>query len=280
MRNTIDIKTKSDIINLILFKRRLKQKIKVLRRVFVSVCVFATLAMCVYHGSKFVNAFNFVNNAIESAVNRIFSIKINKVNVKLAQNSILEDDEVKDIADMVLKNSSSRKNMRAVIDDIMRNNPLIKDMYIHRVIATGELNIFIIEKGILALLIENKGDNSSEYVKKMITIDNKIIPYHKVKTANIMKIVGYYNETIDLAKIIKFLQKYKLTEKIAYIKFSTSGRFDIMLKNNLLLKLPRKNWTNAIMRFIKVDGEYLLSTRTSSINYIDLRTDETRIIAG
>ena len=71
--------------------------------------------------------------------------------------------------------------------------------------------------------------------------------------------------------ISQSLKTYKLFDKVEYLKFYNSGRFDLILKNKLTLKFPRQHWKQSMVKFIKLDSEFALSSDPQNISYIDLR---------
>ncbi len=76
---------------------------------------------------------------------------------------------------------------------------------------------------------------------------------------------------IFLPRVIDILKKKKIFDEIEYINVHSSGRFDIILKNGLVVKLPYREWDKAIDRFFKLDLEYLLSKNPQKIEYVDIR---------
>ena len=276
MQTSIDISTKSDIINFIVFKRRLRQQIKRLSYILIAVLFFALIGFCIYKKSKFVSAYEFINNKITNITNALFEVDIKKVRIHLDKKSIFDDNEV----DYILKKLSSEKinrtQMKQVVDEITEENQLIDNVYIRKTLANGELSVFIKEKKVIGISYDERclADDNNCKPQSILTIDNKVIPFHKMKTNNeIIKVYGKIG-VADLSKIYKTLKKYNLLEKTAYIKFYTSGRFDLMLKNKLLLKFPRTKWEKSIQQFNKLDAEYLLSNDIQSIKYIDLRLND------
>ena len=117
----------------------------------------------------------------------------------------------------------------------------------------------------LISFIQNRINERNEFTNDYIKITNR---------ENLLPVCGDFHDSQDLFGIKQELVKYKLYDKIKYIKFYTSGRVELMLKNNLLVKMPQKDWKTAMLKFLKMDSEYALSTGQKKIKYIDLRLND------
>ena len=275
MRNTIDISTKSDIINFIVFKRRVRYYLKKASHILLLVFFVLALSMCIYYRDFFIKAFQITSTAFGQITNKIFSSKPATIVAVIDKNTAMEDEEINKILKQLTKDGFDRKKIKVAIEKITNENKLISNIHVQRILATNEIRVSIQEKQILAILLQDpNNENANEYDKKIITVDGDTIPYRKTKHNDKIKIYGYYDKSLNLEKIISTLQKYKLLDKISYIKFYPSHRFDLKLKNGLLIKLPRKNWQKSLTKFIQIDSEYLVSNGLNNVNYIDLRADE------
>ena len=243
--------------------------------VFLVVLFVLAISMCVYYRDFFVKAFDATSIAFGQFTNKLFSSKPATISVIVDKNTALEDEEINKIVKELTKYGFNKKKIKVAIDKITSENKLISNVNVQRILATNEIKVSIQEKQILAILLQDPSDeNTSEYEKKIITIEGDTIPYRKTKHNDKIKIYGYYDKSLNLEKIISIIKKYKLVDKIAYIKFYPSHRFDLKLKNGLLIKLPRKNWQKSLTKFIQIDSEYLVSNGLNNVNYIDLRTDD------
>ena len=272
MTNAVDISTKADIVNFIIFKRRLKRQLHVIGYIFITISAIALMVFCLYHSDKFVNAYNFVKEKVSFAYNRVFDVKINKVVIKLQPNSLLDKEEINEIIDNSSVQTANREKMKQIIDKIKNSNAMIDDVYARKILANGELDIVIKEKPIIAVLTSDRCDEATRKCKKyLITNKNEKLPYHELKSYdNVLKLYGKLVDP-DLDGISQSLKTYKLFEKIDYLKFYNSGRFDAILKNKLTLKFPRQNWKQSMAKFVKLDAEFALSSDSQNISYIDLR---------
>ena len=68
--------------------------------------------------------------------------------------------------------------------------------------------------------------------------------------------------------------KYHLLDNTAYLKFYSSGRFDLILTNKLILKLPRDNLQKSLSQFNKLNSKYQITQQKQNIKYIDLRSQD------
>lgn len=272
MTNAVDISTKADIVNFIIFKRRLKRQLQIIGYIFITISAIALLVFCVYHCDKFVNAYNFVKDKANFMYNRVFDVKINKVVIKLQSNSLLDKDEINEIIENSSVKTANREKMKQMIDKIKKSNAMIDDVYARKILANGELDIVIKEKPIIAVLTSDNCDDMTKKCKKyLITNKNEKLPYHELKSYdNVLKLYGKLVDP-DLSGISQSLKTYKLFEKIDYLKFYNSGRFDVILRNRLTLKFPRQHWKQSMAKFVKLDSEFALSADPQNISYIDLR---------
>ena len=275
MLSSVKLTDKSDIVNFIIFKRRLRAQLRKVFYILLVIFFLSIIAVSLYNADKISSFYKKTKDCIVFVIDKIFEINTSKVRVKIDNHSIISDDEITNIVERLSGKTLSRDKIKNIIEDITNKNSLIENIYIRRNFSNNEINVYIKEKKILAIFIpEDCSIEEKECKKHLITIENKIIPYHKIRNNNdIIRIYGYFGNN-DLFKIIKMLKKHNLFEKILYMKFYTSGRFDIMLKNKLIIKLPRRNWENALIRFMKLDNEYILSSDIQNIKYIDLRLDD------
>ena len=279
MQKFKDISTKSDIVNFIVFKRKLYQRLHVLTTICVATIFVIFLCFCFNKKETIFTAIRKVSTTMGDVFNQLFDVKINKIRIHLDKNSLLDDLEIENIMKQLNTKKHNRKNTQKTIEKITKNNSLIENIYVRRNISNNELAIFIKEKKIIAIFNEDGClQNSHENNKKIISIDNKILPYHSLKDCKkIIKICGKIN-TVNIKKFYQILNKNLQIDDISYIKFYSSGRFDLILKNKLVVKFPRQNWDTSLKRFNKLDAEYTLSKDIQSIKYIDLRVGDRAII--
>lgn len=270
MDRSIELSSKADIVNFIILKRKFRFYFNRLLKVVLFCCFISVIVLFFYNRDNIIKTYHNIKYVANDLNNKMFETKINRVSIKLDDHSILDEIEINQIIKQLSGNSTNGQKLQQIISTLKEQNSLIENVYIRKVLANGNLDVFIKEKKIIAMLLK---DNCIEEVceKKLITQDNKVIKYHRINNkSNIAKIYGNINN-VELSVVIKYLKQNYLFDKISYIHFYESGRFDLILKNKLLLKLSRNNWKSEIKKFNKLDSEYLLSSNINNIEYIDLR---------
>ena len=271
MDRSIELSSKADIINLIILKRRFRFYFNRLLKIVLFCCCISVLIFSFYQRDNIAKLYHNAKYVVNSINNKIFETKINKISIKLSNNSILDENEINQIVKQISGKSTNEQKLKQVISTLKEQNSLIENVYIRKVLANGNIDVFIKEKKIIAMLLKDNCVDNKACEKKLITQDNKVINYHKISnTDKIVKIYGNVNN-VEISDVIKYLKQNYLLDKISYIHFYESGRFDLILKNKLLLKLSRNNWKNEVKTFNKLDAEYLLSSNINNIEYIDLR---------
>ena len=271
---------KSDIVNFIVFKRKLRIQLHRLNIVFTSVIIIALSCLCIAYKAKIAQTFANINNKFTYICEQLFTIKVKKVKINVEKNSMLDESELERIASQVYATEITKSKMQQIIKDITDTNPLVQNIYMYTNISSEEMTIFLKEKKIIGIFYSDNCshelNNFDKCTKNIISANNQLLPYHKLKNSDeIIKVYGKFGNT-DLNKIRKLLKKYALIAKVDYLKFYLSGRFDLILKNKLVLKFPRNNLQKAFYQFNKLDSEYLLTKDDSNIKikYIDLRSQD------
>ena len=159
-----------------------------------------------------------------------------------------------------LENFEFLKN-RHDIQNIINANELVDEFEV-KIIYPNQINIQIKETTLLAkTLVNNKflvfGSN-----KKLI--DKYTTEYNYLPT-----IFGTFDKDYFL-DLLSELEKnqFKINEIESFF-FFPSQRWDIKLKNSLLIKLPQKNWKNSIKNVLSI----LNNTELNNLSIIDLRVN-------
>ena len=264
------ISTNSDLVSFIVFKRQLKKFINKIIKIFYLICFITILSFGIYHRQTIFNVCNNIKNICISIFDTFFQTKIQKIKLHLDKNSILDSNEINNILSTINGYNINKDQIITKIEELKSQNSLIDNVFVRKTIGNSKIDFYIKEKQIIAVLLSDNCDNEINCKKQLLTLDNNIITYHKIETQNLLKIYGNITN-ININDIKQNLSKYKILDKIKYLKFYTSERFDIILNNGLIIKLPRKNWENELKRFNKLDSEYSLSNEIQNIKYIDLR---------
>ena len=185
---------------------------------------------------------------------KIFYIDKVKVNGLSDKKNILINNEIKDILD---KNIFfiKKNNFNKFFD---RND--IKDLSIKKIYPNKLIINFIPAKPICIILLEDRkiilGDNGKKLNNE--TIEKKIPKVSGSKNFN------YIFEVINLLKLSKL--DYNTIDEIIFFK---SGRFDIKLENEILIKFPIK-YTEDIINY---SSNLLNDKKFIDSKIIDLRLE-------
>jgi len=204
--------------------------------------------------------FYFLLLLIVTSINNInFSkIKFNKVeNINISGLNYLENEKIsKDIKNSNLENIfflNSRK-----INDIINSNSLVEEFKVFKKYPST-INIDIKKTTFLAKINHNKkililGSNG-KFLKNDFSI--KELPY----------IFGNPDPS-DFLNFKKIIENSKISyEAIKNIYFFKSNRWDLELKNNIIIKLPKNNVKETLdnvsefMKIISVDGVIIIDAR-------------------
>ena len=194
-----------------------------------------------------INNYNLYNK-------KIFYIDKVKVNGLSDKKNILINNEIKDILD---KNIFfiKKNNFNKFFD---RND--IKDLSIKKIYPNKLIINFIPAKPICIILLEDRkiilGDNGKKLNNE--TIEKKIPKVSGSKNFN------YIFKVINLLKLSKL--DYNTIDEIVFFK---SGRFDIKLENEILIKFPIK-YTEDIINY---SSHLLIDKKFVNSKIIDLRLE-------
>ena len=268
------ISSKADLVKYIILKRNIRNAVIRAIRLLLAFAIIVAIIIIIYNYRNIRNYVNKTHQAIQTKVSKFYINKTNGIKIKLQKHSLIDIELLADFVMNYTWKQDYRYNATALINDIKQMYPIIEDISIRYDISNEMIILNVKEKKILSILL-SKGCNGNVDDK-----DNKLISessgatidYVKITNSNnLLLICGDFHENQDLFSIKQELIKYKLYEKIKYIKFYTSGRFELMLKNNLLVKMPQKDWKIAMLKFLTIDSEYALSNGQKNIKYIDLR---------
>ena len=272
---------RSEVVNIIILKRKLRVFLHKINIFILFMIVASVLAVSFNKRDAIFSFGHAVGNKISSFFSWMFETEVGKIRIRLDKNSVLDANELKDIVNIVSGNKVNKTTMKRMINELESHNSIIDNVYIRKTFVNGDIDVFVKEKNIIAVVMP---ENCNSIIdggcrKKLLTYDNKVIPYHKMKNEdNILEISGTVGD-VNVAEIIEVLKKNNFYNNVKSIYFYTSGRFDIKLNNDLIVRLPRQNWKKAINSLIKMDAEYALASEIQNIKYVDLRLPD-KIFVG
>ncbi|MEN9782227.1 MAG: hypothetical protein RL208_377, partial [Pseudomonadota bacterium] len=233
---------------------------------FISVATTGFRKRDFFH-TKILNNFNIASNAVSGYLDYFFAYQLQKISIH--NNKLISDTVIKNTIQSLSIKKITSNNMKRIVG-ILKENTLIKDVVISvDKMNKNKLNIHIIEYKIIA---ENRNQNG---VKCLVESNGGVIcKYLDINLSNegIMSVENAKN-TQDVVDVYNQVQKSNLIKNIASINFTESGRFDIILKNNIALKMPRQNWQSAIQKFVYLNSKYNIVADDVEIKYIDFRIE-------
>ena len=267
------ISSKTDLVKYIVLKRNIRNIFVKTIRTLIGLTILAILFIAIYYRGNISMFLHNTNQLAQTKISRFYLDKMKGMRVKLQKKSLIDVDGITQFVVNYTSNKDNRYNAMSLIDDVKHMYPIIEDVSIRYDITHEVAILHIKEKQMLGVLLANGCDGKVDsHENKLITKNGVIIDYVKIVNGEtLLPVCGDFHNGQDLSSIKQELIKYKLYDKVKYIKFYTSGRFELMLSNNLLVKMPQKDWNMAILKFLKMDSEYALSTGNKHIKYIDLR---------
>ena len=272
---------RSEVVSMIILKRKLRAFLRKINIFILFLIVASVLAVSFNKRNAIFSFGHAVGNKISGFFSWMFETEVGKIRIRLDKNSVLDANELKNIVNIVSGKKVNKATMKQMINELESHNSIIDNVYIRKTFVNGDIDVFVKEKNIIAVVLpENCNsllDNCCQ--KKLLTYDNKVIPYHKMKKEdNILEISGTIGD-VNVAEIIELLKKNNFYNNVRSIYFYTSGRFDIKLNNDLVVRLPRQNWKKAVNSLVKMDAEYALASEIQNIKYVDLRLPD-KIFVG
>jgi cell division septal protein FtsQ len=217
--------------------------------------------------TKISSNINILSSNIGYYVDYIFASKLERISIK--NNNLIPNLVIKNTIQELSINNISSHSMRQIINKI-KENALVKDVIISvDRVNKNKLNIHIIEYKIIAANKNQNGvkclvESSGGLICKYLDVD--------LSNENIINVENARN-TQDIIAVYNHVQKSNLIKNISSINFTESGRFDIVLKNNIVLKMPRQNWQSAIQKFVYLNSKYNIVAEDVEIKYIDFRIE-------
>lgn len=270
------IRSGNDLVRFVIFKRKLKQQIKSFFIVITTLLIFLLISLIITNKHHIYNFFSQINNKIILICNYIFSSRIENIQVKMDKNTLLDKKQITQIIDKNTNGDISKQQMKDLIIELKKTNPIIENIIIRKSLSTKELTINIKEKKIIAVLMSEECLNNNVACKKNLLTENKdILPYSNILNNKYLLVI-YGNILDNNIKIIKYkLNQKGIIKETKALHFYSNGRFDIILSNGIIVKLPKNNWEYGIERFMKLNNNYgNLLTNKNGIQYIDLRQQD------
>ena len=174
--------------------------------------------------------------------NNVFKIKY----VEIENIYIIDKKELKKIVNNELKNLSLFSINEKKMSNILKKYEIIKSIEIKKVFP-NTIKIKLIEKEIIATLINKK--------KKFYLTKNgeKIRFFKNEKLDNLPKIFGEQKNFTQIYNSLKKLN-FPINEIKSFYYFDI-GRWDIILKNSNIIKLPVKDFNESLINYNELKND-------------------------
>ena len=169
------------------------------------------------------------------------NLNLNIKKIKIENNSIVETSDIKDRLDFLYQENLFFLNIQE-IEDNLKNESFI-DSFSVKKIYPNKIKLIIVEKTPIAIL---------QYKKNKFFISDKgnLINFKNIKFYSDLPVVfgngkNFYNLYSSL-KNIRFPIK-----KIKSFYYFESGRWDLIMHDDKIVKLPIKNYLFSLQNFMK-----------------------------
>ena len=174
--------------------------------------------------------------------NNVFKIKY----VEIENIYIIDKKELKKIVNNELKNLSLFSINEKKMSNILKKYEIIKSIEIKKVFP-NTIKIKKIEKEIIATLINKKK-------KFYLTLNGEKIRFFKnEKLDNLPKIFGEQKNFTQIYNSLKKLN-FPINEIKSFYYFDI-GRWDIILKNSNIIKLPVKDFNESLINYNELKND-------------------------
>ena len=174
--------------------------------------------------------------------NNIFKIKY----VEIENIYIIDKKELKKIVNNELKNLSLFSINEKKMSNILKKYEIIKSIEIKKVFP-NTIKIKLVEKEIIATLINKKK-------KFYLTLNGEKIRFFKnEKLDNLPKIFGEQKNFTQIYNSLKKLN-FPINEIKSFYYFDI-GRWDIILKNSNIIKLPVKDFNESLINYNELKND-------------------------
>ncbi len=144
--------------------------------------------------------------------------------------------------------------------------PLIKSVLIRRVIWNNKIFINIKERNVIATV-------KDKLTSQAFLLDDEgvKINYNAGIKFDNLPIIEDSEHPEKLIAIYEYLKEKNVYDKIYGFSMVSQRRWNIRFKNNLIVKLPAKEWQDSIDILLHIDERVNLFAKDNTMTYIDLR---------
>lgn len=187
-------------------------------------------------------------------------------NIVIYGSNVIDDEYIKH----ELKYLDSKNVLQIKKEDILLklNNIKLLDSFTFSKDLNGNLKINLTEKKPFAIWKDSFVDTNGKI------IDSIFSKYHKI---DIKKLVIISSEDLNnINSLTEPLSKFpEILERVRVLKQISGGRnWSLVLKNNILVKLPSVNIERAFIRLKKLQESTSIMDHPEKLQYIDLRAKD------
>ncbi|MBL0726004.1 MAG: cell division protein FtsQ/DivIB [Alphaproteobacteria bacterium] len=208
-------------------------------------------------------AYSFFANSITKSVSQKLFDKDSKIVVLGVKN--IQSNEIKAIIKKTLSKGKDINNIHSTLV----NCPLIKAVHVRRNVISNETVINITERQWVGGLV------SDEEGSTVLGIDLDGGTWDLSNFAYVLKdlviIKNAKNNIEGFLDLHNYLKYLKIQQHLQEAKMISNRRWNIKMKNGLLIKLPALDWHSALKTMMLVDKKIDLLSKNNKFTYIDLR---------
>lgn len=263
-------------VEMVRLRRRARfYRYRILRLIYLAVAISLVALLYLYRKPLTIitqeigNSYIFVGHVAVNLCDRLsglLSSGINTVEIKgisrVQKQEIVEQIYIKEVSGNVRLHNS----MHVMKNNIMKI-PFVKNVVITRDLARGKIIIRVVEKNIIGLVKRN-------FCTDILMLDDECGLQHAneaISRLSDVPIVENIEYSDAYLMLYLYLHEKSIFTKLGRAVFVSNRRWDLYFRNNLLVKLPAKNWQEAIDLLIRVDQKINVLSDFNKIEYIDLR---------
>ena len=187
----------------------------------------------------------------------------NNIKIVLSGGNQISADEL----NLSIKNAFAEHggSLNKVKEDLLKS-PLIKSVLIRRNLSLQKITIHITERKWTGAIVRPEN--------VLIGIDSEGNILDISQYGNILKDLVLVQNVIDPATFVNlynYLKYIGIHDQIKEARLISGRRWNIKMKNDLLIKLPEFNWHNALRVFVNMNKKMGLLQDDNKILYVDLR---------
>lgn len=148
----------------------------------------------------------------------------------------------------------------------IKSIPIVEKVTIRRSISQGLMSVKVEEKKLVGI-VRDKITNQL----KLLDGNGNLIDHKIDRRFSNLPVIEDVSNPIDFIPVYSYILNRSIYDKIELASMVSGRRWNLKFRNGLLVKLPNKNWQDAIDVLLHMDEKMSLFGQENTISYIDLR---------